>query len=697
MDFTPKQLHYLKREMITKQLDFEISSLVHDPETLFLTAKKYPLLSYIFHHMIIKFPLLKQIQQEEFWGKCQTLLNEFNKIQLDNFYCPQHSESSLQKKLIQRKLKKALVFAYCASIKTVQGKEESIKIFESTSSDDRHSPGIEVNIVAVRRVKVKKALLETSHAEFIIETRYPDKRDPIYVNKRHRDFRRLREQLKRHYLHPIPVVPHKHMSANDAFYREHDRLALRAYLHELIQHPIFGKCQALHSFLMDQPTSFVPDQDCFDREKADKQRFEEQEKSQEELNERVKDLHKQLDDLKKEILQPGGLINVFDVIKHTRDIQDLPPSLKKAFEWGRINFAFALRKQFTMVDTAADNLNNLKRTHGLMPYRTISMILKLSNPMSMVKSILDLFLAQPFGSRSLFQRILISNLSQESKSFQKAIEDLEQEIGHANLCEKVYNAVHTSKSDEWKDYTSPTEELLAILRNNDIKPILSDTELSLCDNNSDEGKKLIKHLYRLWESYAKQKEHDIAMELVFQGVTGDILKECISVFYEPLAQVYKAADISTTIRHISLFIDDLLNTIEQQDKSIQSFIDLVKRHEQRFYDFVYNVHTQDASDIFNELIKYVDTLFTFMFDGLPGKIDINHSIEQAGITTPGLKDQLMSEVNSLCEYRYKQKMYRFERAKKKIMLDNNNNSDSAPQDLEDYYSMKMYTPSLYYY
>lgn len=301
-------------------------------------------------------------------------------------------------------------------------------------------------------------------------------------------------------------------------------------------------------------------------------------------------------------------------------------------------------------------------------------------------------------------RILISNLSQESKSFQKAIEDLEQEIGHANLCEKVYNAVHTSKSDEWKgkpslfllyicrliclyvDYTSPTEELLAVLRNDDIKPILSDTELSLCDNNSDEGKKLIKHLYRLWESYAKQKEHDIAMELVFQGVTGDILKECISVFYGPLAQVYKAADISTTIRHVSLFIDDLLNTIEQQDKSIQSFIDLVKRHEQRFYDFVYNVHTQDASDIFNELIKYVDTLFTFMFDGLPGKIDINHSIEQAGITTPGLKDQLMSEVNSLCEYRYKQKMYRFERAKKKIMLDNNNNSDSAPQDLEDYYS-----------
>jgi hypothetical protein len=68
------------------------------------------------------------------------------------------------------------------------------------------------------------------------------------------------------------------------------------------------------------------------------------------------------------------------------------------------SFAYALHRQFLTSDTASENLANLKRTHSLMPYRTLSLMLKISNPMSMMKSILDLFLAQPFGGRSLFQR-----------------------------------------------------------------------------------------------------------------------------------------------------------------------------------------------------------------------------------------------------------------------------------------------------
>lgn len=39
-----------------------------------------------------------------------------------------------------------------------------------------------------------------------------------------------------------------------------------------------------------------------------------------------------------------------------------------------------------------------------MPYRAVAQVLKLSNPFAMVKGVLDLFLAQPFGGKSLFQR-----------------------------------------------------------------------------------------------------------------------------------------------------------------------------------------------------------------------------------------------------------------------------------------------------
>ena len=59
---------------------------------------------------------------------------------------------------------------------------------------------------------------------------------------------------------------------------------------------------------------------------------------------------------------------------------------------------------FVASDTASDTLTNLKRLHGLMPYFVLKGILKISNPMAMIRGVLDLFLARPFGGQSLVQR-----------------------------------------------------------------------------------------------------------------------------------------------------------------------------------------------------------------------------------------------------------------------------------------------------
>jgi hypothetical protein len=224
-------------------------------------------------------------------------------------------------------------------------------------------------------------------------------------------------------------------------------------------------------------------------------------------------------------------------------------------------------------------------------------------------------------------------------------------------------------------------ELLALLGNDEIEPILSAEQITLiADYDSNHTtKKLIKNTIKLWQLYARQYEQELMMNLVFQGVTGELLKEFISVFYQPLAQVYKAADISTTIRHVQAFLDDLSQVIdsflaekeaeeepEDVSNTIQLFINLVQRHEQHFYEFVHNVHSQEASKVFDELIQYVDKLFTFVAHGIPGKIDINHCIERAGVTTD--TEALENEVNSICDYRYKQKMYHFERTRRKLML-----------------------------
>jgi hypothetical protein len=46
-----------------------------------------------------------------------------------------------------------------------------------------------------------------------------------------------------------------------------------------------------------------------------------------------------------------------------------------------------------------------------------------------------------------------------------------------------------------------------------------------------------------------------------------LLKDIITIFYAPLAQVYKAANIADSISDLQTFINDLIRTVEQVDES----------------------------------------------------------------------------------------------------------------------------------
>src|SRR4051812_42957681 len=69
-----------------------------------------------------------------------------------------------------------------------------------------------------------------------------------------------------------------------------------------------------------------------------------------------------------------------------------------------LSFASILHTYYYTADSASENLSKLKRIHGMVPYKTLWGILKISNPLMVVKGVLDLFLLQPMGARSLLQR-----------------------------------------------------------------------------------------------------------------------------------------------------------------------------------------------------------------------------------------------------------------------------------------------------
>jgi hypothetical protein len=48
-------------------------------------------------------------------------------------------------------------------------------------------------------------------------------------------------------------------------------------------------------------------------------------------------------------------------------------------------------------------------------------------------------------------------------------------------------------------------------------------------------------------------------------VTADLLKDIITIFYSPLAQVYRAASVADSLGDLQNFVNDLIRTVEQSE------------------------------------------------------------------------------------------------------------------------------------
>jgi hypothetical protein len=271
---------------------------------------------------------------------------------------------------------------------------------------------------------------------------------------------------------------------------------------------------------------------------------------------------------------------------------------------------------------------------------------------------------------------MLTNMSEQTKELSKDIEELQIKINDPPLCEKVANASKTElPAGVSLGKSTPINETLELLKNPTIAPVLTPQQILKVAFANQPGKvehrELVENLYKLWILYARKQEQEVLMALVFQGVTGEIIKDLFAIFYEPLAQVYKAANIGDTIGHVSSFINDLIEVIDKLDvqdatNTAQPFIDLVQRHEEEFYQFVHNVHAQDKTKLFDNLLGYVDSLFSFVANGFPERVDLEKVTLDAGITAaeyPALK----KEIDDLCTYHRTRKQRHLDRKRQKLM------------------------------
>ncbi|KZS97595.1 hypothetical protein SISNIDRAFT_405952 [Sistotremastrum niveocremeum HHB9708] len=599
----------------------------------------------------------------------------------------------------------------------------------------------EINVICVRTVSVKGRVRSKVHEEFIVRTRRTNHPD-IFVSRRYGDFKTLADELRKAHTeelvrppppkdrttvaapptsagpsmtsfaywtgtgaasNPSPVnessdslsmagspttsPPPSSTGAAVRLSREKNRLTLRSYLNSLLASPTLASSPVLRSFLTASPTSLSPEEleDARRREEADRVRDEGRKRFAKEVADRVEGLRGAINNVKGDILGEDGLTRVFGTIKICPNVEDLPHDYRSVLEWGRISLASTIFHQFVASDASSETLASVKRIHGLMPYMLMKGILRLSNPVGMIRGILDLFLAQPFGGRSLLQRMFTSSLSEEVKALEGDIEAVEEKVDDPLICEKLRLFIYAPAEIQnfyFEDAAAEKVNILSCILRSGEEPVLPRAQLhrvmrahkahdeytkdraKFDDSDDDDGPAdeeawLYEDLGILAKLYARLRDREQLIALIFEGTTSELLKDILTIFYSPLAQVYKAASIADSIGDLQSFMNDLIKTVEQVEelsqedahKTVQIFIDLVQRHEQSFYHFVHKVHTK-GQGLFDSLMQWIEQFLTFVRVGLGESVSLEFLLPHTG---KGRAD-ILKEVDAVALYHYKLKL-----------------------------------------
>lgn len=759
LDLTPLRAHYLKKTLVSLQLEEELKA-IHRPDVLellgppFRSSKRIqndelPLFRHILHQFVLTFPFFQSASPDFFSNKVQLFVErmlERNLIVLDEFDNSHHSSSMVQKT-------KAYLTMLLSSGLHAQGVEEDIvRICENdrqrlssldarrhAAQDPGHAFTTKVNIVCVRRTLSRGRIRHKTLDDFIIATHLNN--DEIYVARRYKDFRQLHQQLRALFpTEDLPDLPPKDMSSTEvqgslqpdsneewtdltavtpnSLVRETNRLTLRAFLRSILAVPSVADSEIFQEFLTGDPT-FLTSEDKADveiRRRADAVRESQHREFADKMAERVRDLQLHLDSFKSMLKQPDGLSHVFSTIRECAHVDELPPEYKVLVDWATVSMASGLFSMFVGRDSSSRAFAHLKYMHSMMPYFVIRNILRISNPVAMLRSFLDLFLAQPFGQKSLLQRMYTGKLTEELNEIKDLSATVRAKIPDPLYARKVQEFVTLPYDMQClfhEQANAEKNDILTVLLRSPLTAELNTQQMEQVNRaniayrrlrrqrahahslgvpepepNSDDAWLLEDlHVYLNLCSAMHIKEQLIG--LIYDHATTDLLKDMVTIFYAPLAQVYRVANISDTLGEIQVFISDLIKTVDDHtalqasnpDAMVSAFVNLVQRHQQTFYHFVHQVHSK-GSDLFQRLIRWVELFVNYVRDprepescGL-GWINLEQCLTDSRVD----RARVMAEVDEVIRFVYHRKLQREIKRRRKMARKVVSGAADTPQE-----------------
>lgn len=797
---TGKQEHYLKRELISREVFTEIQEL-NTPTALQRFGAPFrsplgevspvdselPILRYIFVHHVRNFPFLDKAREKEFWqDKVQVFLESFASKYISS------SEDRLEetkRRKLAKKAHKLVELMMVSGIPTASGYEERIRFAElevvdrganeqgliANIPEGNFINGWDVNVAGVRTTSVKRTVRYHQHSEFLIRVKRPDQPE-YYVGKRYGEFaamhKRLRTEMPGKILPPLPrknksstfasvrgddddassvssvstmdttntdshssarnLLTHRRYKSSSSrlsvadssigtsprgsmqssrnpspapvrLHREDQRVSLRAFLRTNLQNPQIAESRAIRDFLSSKPIKLNEEelQDIENRKEMDARRLEEQQQFYEIARKRAAELDVYMEQFRRSIVETNGLSKLFAEVKQKNTIQELSPEYQKFAEWLRIEIAATIYHLFLAEDNSPELFAQAKQIHSLLPYTVLKNVIRIANPAAVMSGVLDLFLAQPFGTRSLLQRVFSTTLHNGIRTQQRSVDAVASKINEPVFVRKLQAFVEASEEIKNEIRAEAESEnvdtIVVILRSDHFEPPLTAPQVqrifnayvawnSAIENVDQEllqGAEEFSKLKQLLKLMTRTRDKEMMAKMIEEPTTLQLFRDLFTIFYEPLVRVYKSANVYNSITDFAQFADDAIKTVEtaqRQDVSadpnqtVQSFIDLCQRHEHNFYKFVHEVHLHD-NGLFGALMGWIEEILEFLRQGPKGgKLDMNAILRGALDMQQVDKDKCIIEIDSLIAWQEARKKWHSDKTRQKMAAEGNGSS-----------------------
>ncbi|KMQ48631.1 Phox like protein domain [Trichophyton rubrum] len=480
-------------------------------------------------------------------------------------------------------------------------------------------------------------------------------------------------------------------------YREEQRVSLRAFLRLILQNHRIASSNAIREFLTDKPITLNEEEevDIARRKELDAKRIEEQRRFYEIARKRARELDVYMEQFRQDIVERNGLTKLFQEIREKDSVEALSPQYQKFAEWLRIEVAATLYHIFLAEDNSPELFAQAKRIHSLIPYSILKNVIRIANPAAVMAGVLDLFLAQPFGARSLLQRIFAMAIQDGVKAFQKSVDSLAARIDDNILVDKL--RAFTESDEQVKNELRGEAEaesvdiVVVILRSEHFEPELTVRQIekvfnsyvawvsaveSINDPEIQQGAQWFSYLKQLLKVLTRQRDKMMMLSIIEEPVTLQLFRDLFTIFYEPLVRVYKSANVYNSITDFAEFANDAIAVIERaqrQDVSadpnqtVQSFIDLCTRHQHSFYKFVHEVHIHD-NGLFASLMTWLEDILKFLREGPEsgGTLDMNALFQGAVSAGQIDKDIAIAEIDALIKWHSDRKKWHQDKTRQKM-------------------------------